>query len=187
MRLFLQRYDRLPALFQELLAHPSPTSRMEISKKLLDVLKQIDADLQKFEGPYLCGMQFTLADICIFPIIERIVVVLSAYRNFWIPPSLTHLTEWYDTVADRPAVRAAASDRTEESQNTYCYERVARNEYLVEVYEPYARHEVRLFRELNERAGHPGANVYRQEVEEDMRDRRMCERSSCQRPNCVVS
>ena len=91
--------------------------------------------------------------------IERVVAVLSPYRSFWIPPSLTHLINWYDTVSDRPAVRVATSDRTIESQNTYCYERIHRNEYLIEVYECYARNEEWLFRELNDARGCPGENV----------------------------
>ena len=87
-------------------------------------------------------------------------------------------------------MRVVTSDRTLESQNTYPHERIHRNQYLVEVYEPYARHEDRMFKELNEQRGSPGVNVYRQEVEEDMRDKRMCERSNiCQKPKnvCVIS
>ncbi|KAL9186800.1 hypothetical protein ACHAXT_010520 [Thalassiosira profunda] len=184
MNLFLQRHADLPALFHKLLTHPSQTQRIQRSKELLALLKLIDADLQKFEGLYLCGQKFTLADAVIFPIIERIVLVLSAYRSFWIPPSLHHLINWYDTVLERPAIRAATSDRTRESQNTYCYEKVRRSEYLVEVYESAAGHEEDLFRELNERSGSPGVNVYRQEAAEDARDRSVCESKNCQ--HCVI-
>lgn len=89
-------------------------------------------------------------------------------------------------MADRPAVRVATSDRTIESQNTYCYERIVRNEYLIEVYECYARHEEELFKELNDERGRPGVNVYRQVVEEDMRDKSICEgKSHCR--HCVIS
>ena len=86
--------------------------------------------------------------------------VLSAYRNFWIPPSLTNLVAWYDIVADRPAVRVVTSDRTLESQNTYPHERIHRNQYLVEVYEPYARYEERMFKELNEQRSGPGVQSF---------------------------
>jgi len=190
MKLFIQRHSQLPTLFHELLTHPSPTHRIQLSTQLLNLLKRINADLQIFNGPYLCGTQFTLADIYIFPIIERIVVVLSTYRNFWIPPSLTYLIAWYDTVADRPAVRVATADRTVESRNTYCYERIQRNEYLIEVYECHARQEERLFRELNGgEMGCAGVNVYRREVEDDRsRDRlSICEKRSICEQNCVIS
>ncbi|KAL7533088.1 hypothetical protein ACHAWF_004332 [Thalassiosira exigua] len=185
MKLFIQRHSMLPALFHNLLLEPSFERRTDHSRRLLDLLKQINTDMQAFEGPYLCGNQFTLADIYLFPVIERIVVVLSAYRGFWIPPALHNLVNWYDAVSERPSVRVATSNRTLESQNTYCYERIHRNEYLIEVYEPYARGEEQLFAELNERKGCPGVNVYRQEVEEDMRDRRMCEAKNCR--TCVIS
>lgn len=72
-----------------------------------------------------------------------------------------------------------------ESLNTYCFERVHRNEYLIEVYECYARYEKGLFQELNDERGCPGVNVYRQVVEEEMRDRSVCEGKACR--HCVIS
>ena len=191
MNLFLQRHAALPNLFHSLLTSPSPTHRIELSTKLLNLLKLINSDLAQFfpSGPYLCGNQYTLADITIFPIIERIVVVLSTYRNFWIPPSLTHLIHWYEVMCDRPAIRVATADRTEESMHTYCYEKKSRNDYLLEVYECLAVHEVEQFQQLNDHVGRAGVNVYREMcVEEEERDRMaICERgkSSCQQ--CVIS
>ena len=102
---------------------------------------------------------------------ERIVVVLSAYRNFWIPGSLRDLLRWYGAVMDRPAVRAATSDRGADSLSTYCYEEVSRGAYLLEVYECHARNESRLFDDLNARAGRAGWNVYRREVVMPERER----------------
>jgi len=185
MKQFIKSYARLPQLFHEVLSDPSSTRRAESSRQLLRLLKRINSDLQRFDGPYLCGEQYTLADIYIFPIIERIVTVLSAYRSFWIPPSLIHLINWYDAVSDRPAVRAATSDRSAESAGTYCYESKSRREYLVEVYECHARHEGGLFLEINGERGRAGINVYRDAVEEDNRDRRVCEQTNnCQK--CIL-
>ncbi len=182
---FILRHSKLSSLFHQLLTSQSPTHRIKLSRTLLNLLKLIDSDLQQFEGgPYLCGEQFTLADIAIFPIIERIVVVLSSYRNFWIPPSLKYLIYWYDAVSDRPSVRVATSDRTPISLSTYCYEQSSRNKYLVEVYECYARHEEKLFQELNDERGSAGVNVYREVVGEELRDRKMCETKNCQK--CVI-
>jgi hypothetical protein len=118
-----------------------------------------------------CGYRFTLADVHILPTMERIVVVLSAYRNFWIPGSLRDLLRWYGAVMDRPAVRAATSDRGADSLSTYCYEEVSRGAYLLEVYECHARNESRLFDDLNARAGRAGWNVYRREVVMPERER----------------
>jgi len=150
------------------------------------------------DGPYLCGRQYTLADICIFPIIERIVVVLSTYRNFWIPPSLTYLISWYETMCNRTAIRVATADRSRDSLSTYCYEKLGRNEYLIEVYECYALHEERQFQMLNDEMGKGGVNVYREHMllqEEENEGREDChgrmvicdrgKKSSCQQ--CVIS
>lgn len=195
MNLFIQRHSALPNLFLSLLSSPSPTQRIELSTKLLSLLKVINSDLQMFhhDGPYLCGKQYTLADICIFPIIERIVVVLSTYRNFWIPPSLTYLISWYETMCNRTAVRVATADRSHDSLSTYCYEKIGRNEYLLEVYECYALHEEKQFQMLNDEMGKRGVNVYRehmllQEEEDEGREDchgRMVKKSSCQQ--CVIS
>ena len=190
MNLFIQRHATLPNLFNSLLISPSPTHRIELSTKLLALLKVINSDLQLFSsGPYLCGDQFTLADIYIFPVIERIVVVLSTYRNFWIPPSLTHLIHWYKVMCERPAIRVATADRTEESMRTYCYEKESRNEYLLEVYECYALHEEEQFQQLNDDVGRAGVNVYR-ELSEDVEDRErmaICERGKSSCEQCVIS
>jgi hypothetical protein len=157
---------------------------------LLDMLKVVDADLDVFpDGPYLCGSKFTLADIHILPTVERIVVVLSRYRNFWIPSSLGRLLRWYDVVMDRPAVRAATSDRDAESLAAYCYEETGRGAYLLEVYECHSRDEARLFDELNAGPeGKAGRNAYRREVVIPERERRREEkegRRDCSR--CTIA
>lgn len=69
--------------------------------------------------------------------------------------------------------------------NSYCYERRDRREYLVEVYECYSRHEETIFQELNDSRGSAGFNVYRDYVDEETKDRKMCEIKNCQ--NCVIS
>jgi len=117
---------------------------------------------------------------------ERVVVVLSHYRNFFVPPSLNHLITWYETVLARPSVRIATLDRDEASISTYCYEQTGRKEYLLEVYECQIRGEMKLFKELNEKKGaQAGVNLYREAMEEDNNDRRVCEVKTCQQ--CVVS
>lgn len=52
----------------------------------------LDQDLHEFEGPYLCGEEFTMADIQIFPFVERIVYELGHYRQFTIPEELSMST-----------------------------------------------------------------------------------------------
>lgn len=185
---FIRRHSNLPNLVHELITCQSSSQRHMISTDLLHLLKTIDSDLQKFEGPYLCGEQFTLADVCIFPFMERIVLVLSEYRNFFIPPSLTHLVTWYEIVLARPSVRIATADRDEVSINTYCYEEIGRKQYLLEVYECQIRGETGMFKELNDRKGRIGVNIYREALEEDDNDRRVCEVKTCHKmQQCIIS
>mmetsp|Transcript_11304 Transcript_11304/g.23830 ORF Transcript_11304/g.23830 Transcript_11304/m.23830 type:complete len:412 (+) Transcript_11304:59-1294(+) len=185
MNLFIQRHSQLSGLFFQLLTSQYSNERLKLSKELLNFLKSVDDDLQTFTGPYLCGEQFTLADICLYPIMERIAVVLPSYRDFWIPPSLSHLLCWYEAASVRPSVRVATADRSDESMKTYCFERRNRREYLIEVYECHSRNEDRVFRDLNDTRGSAGYNIYREYVDEELRDRRICEAKSCQK--CVIS
>ena len=189
---FIQRHSHLPALFYKVLTNPSATQRNQLSSKLLELLKLINKDLQQFSnGPYLCGKQCTLADIYIFPIIERIVVVLSTYRNFFIPPSLSNLINWYDVMSDRPAIQLATADRSIESQNVYCYEKISRRQYLIEVYECYVRNEIQKFNELTNERGSPGVNVYRREcvgddIDTPLRDMSICEKKNVCEKSCTI-
>lgn len=98
---------------------------------------------------------------------------------------------------ERPAVRLATSNRNNESQNIYCYEKVIRKQYLIEVYECYARNEVTLFQQVNNDKGCAGVNVYRKECvvsEEDdddglllaTRDKSICEKRSMCEQSCII-
>jgi hypothetical protein len=92
-------------------------------------------------------------------------------------------------VLARPSVTIATADRDEVSRNTYCYEQVGRKNYLLEVYECQIRGEVGLFRELNDgKGGQAGVNVYREAMEEDDMDRRICEVKTCHKlQQCIIS
>ncbi len=80
---------------------------------------------------------------------ERIATVLPKYRNFWIPSSLRDLHQWYGTIIDQPAVRAAMSDWGAERLLRYCYEETTRDAYLRKVYECLVGNKLGLFDELN--------------------------------------
>lgn len=95
-------------------------------------------------------------------------------------------------MSDRQAIQLATRNRSTQSQNIYCYEMVDRKQYLIEVYECYARNEVQLFKEINDEKGKAGVNVYRKECvvenEDLLRDRSICEKKSlCEGQSCVIS
>jgi hypothetical protein len=89
----------------------------------------------------------------------------------------------------------ATADRSRDSVSTYCYEKLGRNEYLIEVYECYALHEEKQFQMLNDEMGKRGVNVYREHMLEEDEGREDChgrmvicdrgKKSSCQQ--CVIS
>merc|ERR1711957_1078049 len=89
------------------------TKEEEISKKFTSLLIDIDAvDLTRFEddGPYLCGRQFTLADIHIFGFIERTIIALQHYKR-----KKENYRSWKITITDTDTDNdtATATDNTD--------------------------------------------------------------------------
>jgi glutathione S-transferase len=165
--LCIDRHAPISELYFQLLESSNDeTASSALSSKLLSLLVDINTDLQKVPGPYLCGHQFTLADICIFPFVERIQVVLSHYCQFEINPFLSFLHAWYAKVASRTSVQITMADRSRASMSTSVMQNQTRNDYLVEYYECYARNEVTLAKELFQQHGAPGENAYREYREE---------------------
>lgn len=164
MSLFLDRYADLPKLWQHVLEHkdPSTTTTSSVAgQELLERLKMLDADLQKFPGPFLCGYPFTLADIFLIPFVERIQVVLKHYRKFEIPATLTRLHSWYKVVSARSSFKISTADRTNASLKTCAMTSVGREDYLIEYNEPAAKGDLALAHRLFAEKGSAGENPYR--------------------------
>lgn len=164
MSLFLDRYADLPKLWQTVLEHkdPSTTATSSVAgQELLERLKMLDADLQKFPGPFLCGYPFTLADIFLIPFVERVQVVLKHYRNFEIPTTLTRLHSWYKVVSARSSFKISTADRTNASLKTCAMTSVGRRDYLIEYNEPAAKGDLALANRLFAEKGSAGENPYR--------------------------
>eukprot|EP00980_Cylindrotheca_fusiformis_P000691 scaffold167_cov110-Cylindrotheca_fusiformis.AAC.19 len=160
MKTYIDRHGSiLPPLFKLLMAQTKDEQKQH-SYDLLKALTAMDNDLQELEGPYLCGDQFTIADLQIFPFIEQVTVVLKHYRQFVIPDKLEHLHRWYDAVLKRPSVQKTTADRDEVSMNTYCYVEQDRKKYLIEVTEAFANNEKDFARKLTKESGAPGVNPY---------------------------
>jgi glutathione S-transferase len=161
MKWFMDRYGSIvPGAYYKLLMTQDSDQQQSLADALLQLFSKLDTDLQVCPGPYLCGEQFTIADIQIFPFVERIVHVCGHFRGFIIPEELVHVHQWYKDVSDRPSVRVTTGDRDEESMNTYCMVEQARGNYLIETYEAYAYNEVALAKKLTVESGAPGVNPY---------------------------
>lgn len=162
MRLFIDRYNSLSGLFYGFLLRQDKQEQEKIRDKLRKLMAKLEKDLQFIPGPYLCGDQFTLADIHIFPFMERVKVVLSHYRGFTIPEEFVHIHQWYEKCASRPSVQITCADRNDESMKAYFYLiGRTRTEFLIETYEFYAHDEVGLAKEIFKNSeSPPGVNPY---------------------------
>jgi len=161
MRAFLKKHGGISMAFYKLLMNQDKEEEAEKIKKLLDALTEFNADLGKFQGPYLCGDQFTLADISVFGFIERVFLVLPILKGWSMPKELSNITTWYETCQTRPSVKVVQADRGKVSQETYCFEELERGAYLRECYECYANNEVQIAKDEQKKVGTPGFNAYR--------------------------
>jgi len=161
MRAFLKKHGGISTAFYKVLMNQDKEQEEEKIKKLLDLLIEFNDDLGKFEGPYLCGDQFTLADISVFGFIERVFLVLPKMKGWSMPKELTNISTWYETCQTRPSVKIAQADRGKVSQETYCFEELERGAYLRECYECYANNEVQVGKDVQKADGKPAHNAYR--------------------------
>jgi glutathione S-transferase len=146
MNCFLERHSSISGKFDAFLKNQDKEKDSALADKLDEVLNIINDDLAKFDGPFLCGQQFTLADINIFGFVERVMVVLPYWKSWSIPESMNRIFEWYDVVKQRPAVKLTMADRSDESMATYCFQAKVRAECIQESHESYARSESSLTR-----------------------------------------
>jgi glutathione S-transferase len=81
MKTFMKRHSKIAEVFYNLMDSDDESSRL------------IDEDLRKFQGPYFCGQQCTLAAVSLFPFVEHIKIILASFGATVIPESLTSLPE----------------------------------------------------------------------------------------------
>jgi glutathione S-transferase len=72
-------------------------------------------------GPWWLGDRLTLADLSIYPHMERLAV-LSEYRGIELPVGCGHLREWLAAMQERASVAAARHD---DAYHTAAYSRYA--------------------------------------------------------------
>eukprot|EP00980_Cylindrotheca_fusiformis_P000692 scaffold167_cov110-Cylindrotheca_fusiformis.AAC.20 len=160
MKTYIDRHGSIIGPVYKLLMAQDKDEQKQLADDLLKELTTFDKSLQELEGPYLCGDQFTMADVQMFPFMERLIIFLGHYRQFVIPDELEHLHRWYNTILERPAVQKTTADRDETSMNTYCFVEQDRKKYLIEVYEAYANNEIDFAKKLSKESGAPGVNPY---------------------------
>jgi glutathione S-transferase len=77
-------------------------------KSALDDIRQtvwrIDCTIKENGGPWIMGKFYSLADICVGPLIDRMEDL--GYDNLW-KPKLPYFTEWFANMKNRPAYNEA--------------------------------------------------------------------------------
>merc|ERR1711916_100922 len=124
-----------------------PEKRKEHYETLSKTLTELNEELKKLSpGPYVCGQEFTVADIALYPFFERSDAVLGHFRKedftFLGDESLDRLKLWYNAVSNRPSVAYTNRTRHPQSIATQPFGAKGRREYLQEVYAAYALNKV---------------------------------------------
>ena len=88
----IQNQVRAQDYLQRVTSPPNDTSMKVAQENLRKHMKRLDQELEKSGGPWVCGETFTLADICLAPIFDRIEWL--DLETIW--EDLPKTTEWYD-------------------------------------------------------------------------------------------
>lgn len=94
----------VPSFYKLLLAQ-RPELQTELTGRLLDRLKFMESGLAESGGPWWMGSAPSLADLALYPFMER-MCVLNHYRNFHLPASCARLSSWFDRFRGRASARA---------------------------------------------------------------------------------
>jgi glutathione S-transferase len=110
MTSFVDRHAQIVKAFSTLIITKDNSTKSKQAEQVFDLLRWVDEDLRKIDGPYLCGNYFSLADVNIFPFVERI------HEIFTIPDSLLPLLRWYDIVSKRRSVEIVSGSRIKDEK-----------------------------------------------------------------------
>lgn len=101
----------VPATYKVLLARDEPDKRRLYTETIVDALvfMEREALAKRAGGPWWLGDELSLADLSIYPHMERLAV-LAEYRGIHLPPECGRLREWIAAMQERPSVRATMKD-----------------------------------------------------------------------------
>jgi glutathione S-transferase/ketosteroid isomerase-like protein len=121
----------------EALTAPTDEAREAPKEKLFRACRELAKDVKSSGGPFLLGSQFTAADIAVYPMVERALILLPYYHKINIPQGDEYeaFYAWVKAVAARPSVAITSADRTQRSIETQPFAAVSRNEFLIEMME----------------------------------------------------
>ncbi|KAK9917805.1 hypothetical protein WJX75_008460 [Coccomyxa subellipsoidea] len=75
------------------------------------VLKRLDGPLAQLGGPFLTGKEVSLADLVLFPFIERFAIAMPEFAAYDVRHAFGgSIGAWLSSMAERPACRIASAD-----------------------------------------------------------------------------
>jgi len=101
----------VPATYKVLLSKNDVERRKHYTEAIIEALlfMEHEALAKRRGGPWWLGDRLTLADLSIYPHMERLAV-LSEYRGIKLPAECGHLREWIAAMQERPSVMATRHD-----------------------------------------------------------------------------
>jgi len=140
-------YSLISHFFAALTSEEKEAAHQSLAKLESSYL-ELDKELASSGGPYLLGSQFSLADIALYPFIERQFIILPHHKQWTFPSSgkIQHVRRWKSACEQRASVRITTADRLPRSMAVQPFGKVKRQDYMVELYAMYAygvRNEVR--------------------------------------------
>lgn len=113
MRIWIAHDDVkfVPATYKVLLARDEPDKRRLYGDTIVEALRFMEREAlgRRKGGPWWLGDRLSLADLAIYPHMERLAV-LREYRGIELPAECGRLREWLAAMQERPAVRATMKD-----------------------------------------------------------------------------
>jgi glutathione S-transferase len=113
MRIWIAHDDVkfVPATYKVLLARDEPEKQQLYRETILGCLRFMEREAlaKRRSGPWWMGDQLTLADLAIYPHMERLAM-LREYRGIELPEECGRLREWLAAMQERSAVRATMKD-----------------------------------------------------------------------------
>lgn len=87
----------------------------DLCTQMENALKYYEESLIESKGPYLMGEFFTVADLHVFPFIQRLRITLKHWKHYELPnDKFPNLLLWHDACLERETVKASSmtNDKT---------------------------------------------------------------------------
>ena len=99
----------------------------ELCHEMEGALGIYEEALVKGKGPFLCGEEFTLADVHVFPFLQRLVITLKHWKDYELPKEkFQKLLAWIDACLGRESVIESSMSK---EKTIEVYERFVGNNY----------------------------------------------------------